>query len=218
VASPNPEGNESDDKAGDVARTTQQQQRQANRETQPLHVDVNNRDSAHSNNKCSQPAEYRPKLKLWLNILLTFGTLGAFAAAAVYASYAKQQVAQAESREWIELRAYVSVGASQGQGIRLINAGSPQAKATIQIRFTNAGRTPARHFSVLVWSNLKSQGPQIEFRTRWKGFGTLLNPGLEHQDATLGSEASYTDIVQDEWVPTSAQSEDLETVLCVRSL
>lgn len=93
MPSPNPEVNEGNKKTAAVDRATQQQQRQASRETQPLDIVVNNSNPANPAHECHQSAENYPKSKLALNIILTVATVGAFVAAATYAYFAHQQVA-----------------------------------------------------------------------------------------------------------------------------
>ena len=156
--------------------------------------------------QCTSRKEHEAKEEhywKWQNriqALLTLFTFCAFVAAGVYARYAKEQVEDARQREAIELRAYVSVGTPQGQTVELIQPFG--GKATIKVHFINSGKTPARHFSIRTWSSLKSfQGPPF-FRSRWRGWGQLTNPGLEGQDATLGSESPYVETVKEEFTPT----------------
>lgn len=155
--------------------------RAAGRKTQPLTVQTGERFS---------------KTKLILNIALTVATVGAFAAATYYAGYAKQQAHSADitAKQAIaanaiahqnavqDLRAYVSVGTPQGESVDVLRGASP--KPTIRIHFVNTGRTPARHFSVLLWGSAwalagggKAQGvdaypnltwPTIELRKRFR--------------------------------------------------
>jgi hypothetical protein len=205
----------------------------AGRETQPLSVQTSGRNGDRDHR---QSDEAFPILKLILNIVLTVATVGAFAAAAIYASYAKQQAHSADitAREAIvanamahnnvvqDLRAYVSVGAPQGEPAQMLRGPSP--KPSIRIHFVNTGRTPARHFSFLLWSDLK-QGNWIGYRQAYAAYGwEKMKPrrrfqivncpytqteickqiyhGLGGQDATLGgSQAQLTEDLPDEWTP-----------------
>jgi hypothetical protein len=154
----------------------------AGRKTQPLTVQTGGRNAAHSDHGQRQSGEAFPRLKLFLNFILTVATVGAFAAATYYACYAKRQAHSADitARQAVvanavahnnavqDLRAYVSVGTTQGESIEMLHEASP--KPTIRIHFVNTGRTPARHFSFLLWSNLK-QGNWLNFRNAYVAYG-----------------------------------------------
>ena len=151
--------------------------RAAGRKTQPLTV---------------QTGEKFAKTKLVFNFVLTVSTFCAFAAAAVYAYLAFQQVTEmknavkeqsgatnaaieansiAHQNAVQDLRAYVSVGTPQGESAEMLRDASP--KPTIRIHFVNTGRTPARHFSFLLWSNLK--------QSNWVGYhDAYAAPGWEN--------------------------------------
>jgi hypothetical protein len=162
----------------------------AGRKTQPLTVRTGGRNARHSDGACRHSGERFSKTKLLLNFVLAIATVGAFVAATVYAYFASQQVTEmknavkeqsgatnaaieanliAHQNAVQDLRAYVSVGTPQGESIDVLRDASP--KPTIRIHFTNTGRTPARHFSFLLWSNLK-QGTWLSFRDASYGGGS----------------------------------------------
>jgi hypothetical protein len=92
VASPNPERDESHDKTDAIRQTPQTQHAQSARDTQSLRSQVSDGNSDHPDCKCHQAAERFAVAKLLLSIVLTVATTGAFAAAAIYACFAHQQI------------------------------------------------------------------------------------------------------------------------------
>jgi hypothetical protein len=94
VASPNPEGSESDNKATSVQSTRREHDAETPRDTQPLRPNISEHNTNYSDQEHCQTTERFAVFKLALSVVLTFATVGAFAAAAIYACYAKQQVMQ----------------------------------------------------------------------------------------------------------------------------
>jgi hypothetical protein len=97
-----------------------------------------------------------------------------------------------------DLRAYVSVGQ--------INAVQKKNAITSgRVQFVNAGRTPARHFSALMWSSVKTQGPSMRFLSRFKDFATGMisgGGGIGGMEGTLGSGVSVVKELRKEWLPS----------------
>jgi hypothetical protein len=159
---------------------------------------------------------FKGNAKRRLEKFRTILEIAVFVAIAFYTCEAHKQAGAmidsnslAQRRMETELRPYVAVGGPSGEIAAFTTVS--QGKQHVNVTFFNAGKTPATHLSVLLWSNIKNQSPPWITRTRFRDRNSgaiIVNGGAE--DVTLAAGASYAKPLSSDWEPSPSLLAEIE--------
>jgi hypothetical protein len=153
--------------------------------------------------------------------LLMLITLLALIAFAVYirAQFRAERLAIAELKSALteageshrqSNRADVSLGGPAGKLAELIT-GPASGEIAMLLNFFNSGRTAARHFAVVAWSNAWPGVPEVRYRQRFRNVnsGEVVTANMSAAESSIPAGSAYVAPLASEWSPTKAALDDL---------
>jgi hypothetical protein len=216
VASPNPESNENKDKTAIKDDPSANEHQRARDTTRLYDVAVQEDVAAYDHERRSAEERYWKWQVRW-QAIGALATIAAFAAAAIYVHYEKQQVGQAiaaNRNATIALhtaeRPYMALGRPDGRIMEFRSPTDAKKLTAIAIYFNNGGKGPAFRFMTNSWTVIT--GKQVDVvpthLERWQdltlggiqelGGGPTVSGGAVHTEFIVGLPyALTTDEIRD---------------------